>query len=94
MELHGELDILLVADCEHEGRGFAEGAGAIGRHPVLYMKSHGVGSVLYLTLGHCRGHYDLRPLKDFLPELDRGCWDVPEFKTLLERGLHWLQSPG
>jgi type 1 glutamine amidotransferase len=91
MELHGDLDIYLEASCDGVGRGFAEGASAKGRHPVFYQKHHNKGAVLYLTLGHCRGHFDLRPHKDFLPELDRGSWNTPEFNTLLDRSIEWLR---
>ena len=93
MELHGDLDVFLEAECNIKGRGFVEGDNAVGRHPVFYQKAHEKGAILYLTLGHCRGHFDLRPYKDFLPVLDRGSWEIPEFKTLLERGIDWLQSP-
>ena len=39
--------------------------------PVLYERRIGQGGVLYLTLGHCRGHYDLRPLAGFWPHPQR-----------------------
>ena len=92
LELYGDLEVYLEADCNEPGRGFAEGDSAIGKHPVFYSKRHGNGAVLYLTLGHCRGHFDLRPFKDFLPELDRGCWDQKEFQALLSRSILWLHK--
>lgn len=64
MERHGELHVLLETECTEQGTGFVEAADAPGVHPVMYLKQHGRGAVLYNTLGHCRGHYDLQPLAD------------------------------
>ena len=47
------------------GPPLVEADDAPGTHPVFYIKNHGAGAVLYLTLGHCRGHYDLQP-KEFI----------------------------
>jgi len=63
------------------------------RHPVFYLKSHGQGAVLYLTLGHCRGHYDLQPLMEYWPTVDRCAWDLPVFHELLRRGVQWAKEP-
>jgi hypothetical protein len=60
-----------------------------GEHPVLYRRSHGGGEVLYLTLGHVRGRYDLRPLADFYPFVERGAWTLPVYYELLRRGIRW-----
>jgi hypothetical protein len=49
--------------------------------------------VLYLTLGHCRGHYDLQPLMEWWPSVDRCAWDLPVFYELLRRGLDWARAP-
>lgn len=58
-------------------------------HLVAYLRPFGEGSVLYLTLGHCRGHYDMQPQVRWYPEIERGSWDVPEFRELLRRGIRW-----
>lgn len=92
MELHGPLHVLLETECAGPGTGFVEAADAPGVHPVFYLKAHGAGAVLYLTLGHCRGHYDLQPMLDWWPTVDRGAWDLPEFRTLLARGVEWLKA--
>ena len=91
LERHGDLHVLLDAECTEPGTGFVEAADAPGTHPVLYIKRHGAGAVLYLTLGHCRGHYDLQPLADWWPTVDRCAWDLPVFYTLLRRGLEWAK---
>ena len=92
LELHAPLEVLLEAECTAPGTGFVEAANAPGRHPVCYIKNHGSGAVLYLTLGHCRGHYDLQPLLDWWPTVDRCAWDLPVFHELLARGIAWLKA--
>jgi type 1 glutamine amidotransferase len=92
LETHGDLHVLLETECTGPGTGFVEAADAPGAHPVFYIKRHGAGAVLYLTLGHCRGHYDLQPLADWWPTVDRCAWDLPVFHTLLRRGLAWAKG--
>jgi len=57
--------------------------------PVLYLRDYGQGQVLYNTLGHCRGPYDMQPLMDVYPRLERGAWEAPAYRELLRRGLRW-----
>ncbi len=57
--------------------------------PVLYEHRVGQGRVLYLTLGHCRGHYDLQPVAPFWPHPQRCGWNYPVFYELLRRGIRW-----
>ncbi|HET8612241.1 MAG TPA: ThuA domain-containing protein [Sphingomonas sp.] len=92
LETHGPLHVLLHTECSGPGTGFVEAADAPGTHPVFYIKRHGEGAVLYLTLGHCRGHYDLQPLADWWPTVDRCAWDLPVFYTLLRRGIDWAKT--
>jgi type 1 glutamine amidotransferase len=60
--------------------------------PVLYLHPYGKGSVLYLTLGHCRGKYDMQPLIEEYPVPEEGAWRTPEFYELLRRGIHWAMQ--
>ena len=92
MELHGDLHVLLETECTEPGTGFAEAADAPGIHPVMYIKKQGKGAVLYNTLGHCRGHYDLQPLADWWPTIDRCAWDLSVFHDLLRRGIGWIKQ--
>ena len=92
METHGDLHVLLETENDQPGTGFVEAADAPGTHPVFYIKQHGEGAVLYLTLGHCRGHYDLQPMMDWWPTVDRCAWDLPVFHDLLARGVDWLKQ--
>lgn len=93
METYADLQVLLHTEFEGKAEGFVEEDWPKARHPVLYLRSLGQGGVLYLTLGHCRGHYDLQPLMDWWPSVDRCAWDLPVFYTLLRRGLGWAKEP-
>jgi type 1 glutamine amidotransferase len=92
LETHGDLHVLLDTECTGPGIGFVEAEDAPGTYPVFYIKRHGAGAVLYLTLGHCRGHYDLQPMMDWWPTVDRCAWDLPVFYDLLRRGIGWLKE--
>ncbi len=56
--------------------------------PQLYVKEHGEGGVLYLTLGHCCGRFDMHPLMVEAP-VNRGAWDDPMFRDIVRRGIRW-----
>lgn len=94
MELHGDLHVLLDTEFEGEATGFADEKWPRGRHPVFYIKQHGDGAVLYNTLGHCRGHYDMQPFLDWWPNVERCAWDLPVFHDLLRRGIDWCKDRG
>lgn len=92
LETHGNLHVLLETEFEGDGTGFAEVKWKKAKQPVFYIHPVGKGAVLYLTLGHCRGHYDLQPLLDWWPTVDRCAWDLPVFYDLLRRGLAWIKA--
>ncbi len=58
----------------------------------MYLHPQGKGEVLYLTLGHCRGKYNMRPLIDVYPRVERCAWEYPVFTELLRRGLRWAKG--
>jgi len=89
METYGDLHVMLHAEFEGEAAGFVEDKWAPARHPVFYIHEIGEGAVLYLTLGHCRGHYDMQPMVEFYPQIERCAWDKPEFYELLRRGIRY-----
>jgi len=91
-EYHGHLHTLLETEFEGEATGFVEADWPRAKHPVFYLHPVGDGTVLYLTLGHCRGHYDMQPLMDFYPAPERGSWDLPVFYDLLRRGIAWAKE--
>ena len=59
------------------------------RHLVAYLRPLGDGAVLYNTLGHCRGHYDMKPAMDYYPKIERCSWEHPQYYEMLRRGIRW-----
>jgi type 1 glutamine amidotransferase len=57
--------------------------------PVLYLKPTGLGAVCYFTLGHCRGPLYMQDFMPEYPNLERGSWEVAEYRTVLRRCLRW-----
>lgn len=92
VERHGDLHVLLDTEFGGDATGFDEHEWDHARHPVLYIKAQGDGAVLYNTLGHCRGHYDMQPFLDWWPQVDRCAWDLPVFYDLLRRGITWAKE--
>jgi type 1 glutamine amidotransferase len=89
-ELHPPFEVLLHTRWSGEAKGFADRDWSSDEpRPVMYVKQVGAGEVLYLTLGHARGRYDMRPLMDEYTQVERGSWKVPAFHELLRRGMRW-----
>lgn len=63
------------------------------QQPILYIHPYGDGEVLYLTLGHCRGKYDMQPIVEEYPVPEEGAWRTDEFYELLRRGIQWAMQP-
>ncbi len=93
MRTYGDLHVLLDTEFGGDAPGFVENQWEKARHAVFYIHEVGEGAVLYLTLGHCRHHYDMQPLLDYWPTVDRCAWDQPVFYELLRRGLRWAIEP-
>lgn len=83
------MRVLLDTEFAGETPRFTRSHWGYARHPVLYERRLGLGSVLYFTLGHCRGPHDMRPLMDVYPRVERGAWSSPVFRTLLGRCIDW-----
>ena len=99
-EYHGEQHGLLHTHFTGEAPGFAAHtwpdaavAGSSERHLVLYLHPYAAGEVLYCTLGHCRGKYDMRPMIAEYPSVERGSWKLPVYHELLRRGIRWAAAP-
>lgn len=86
------LEVLLATEFEGRAAGFTQADWSHAQHPVFYIRRLGEGAVLYLTLGHCRGHYDMQPVLAYWPTVDRGSWETPVFHDLLRRGLDWAKA--
>jgi type 1 glutamine amidotransferase len=85
---------LLHTTWRGEARGFVESDWTRGpdRHLIMYLRPLGDGAVLYNTLGHCRGHYDMVPLTDHYPQVERCSWEQPAFHELLRRSIRWARG--
>lgn len=89
-EYHGEIRPLLETRFTGEATGFIERDWPDDApRLVMYLHPVGVGEVLYYTLGHCRGHYDMQPMIDHYPRIERGAWELPVHDELLRRALPW-----
>jgi type 1 glutamine amidotransferase len=88
------LQPLLHTTFSGEATGFAEvdWSGGDPTHLVMYLRPLGDGAVLYNTLGHCRGHYDMVPVLDHYPRVERCSWDRPAYYELLRRSLRWAMG--
>jgi len=88
------LQPLLHTEFQGTARGFFETdwTDCDSDHLVMYLRPLGAGAVLYNTLGHCRSHYDMVPMKPYYPNVDRCSWDLPVFYELLRRSLRWARG--
>lgn len=89
VEQHGPIEPLLTTRFGGPTPGFDPAERAEADVPVVYLRAAGAGAVLYNTLGHCRGHYDLAPLAPWWPHPDRCAWSYPVYHELLRRGIAW-----
>lgn len=93
----GSLHDLLHTTWTGEAKGFAEADWtSFDRHRVMYLRPLGAGTVLYNTLGHCRGHYDMTMVPGggipYYPKIERGSWAVPQYYELLRRSIRWAKG--
>jgi type 1 glutamine amidotransferase len=90
------LHVLANTRWNGEARGFVESdwSATDPEHLVIYLRPLGAGAVLYNTLGHCRGHYDMVPRADYYPDIERCSWDVPQYHEMLRRGIRWALGEG
>jgi type 1 glutamine amidotransferase len=88
------LEPLLHTKWQGDARGFVEHDWTDGpeEHLVMYLRPLGEGAVLYNTLGHCRGHYDMVPAMDYYPQIERGSWEHTAYYELLRRSLRWARG--
>jgi len=96
-EYHGTLVPLLETRWTGDTGGFAESSWPVDEpRLVLYRRPLGDGGVLYNTLGHCRGPWDMLdpPFNGMrLPGVERGSWVLPVYYELLRRGIAWAKEP-
>ena len=88
---------LLHTNWSGDAKGFEEADWSLDtagtdEHLIMYLRELGDGAVLYNTLGHCRGHYDMAPLVDYYPRIERCSWEQPAYYELLRRSLRWARG--
>ena len=88
------LEPLLHTIWQGDARGFVEHDWTSGpdEHLVMYLRPLGAGAVLYNTLGHSRGHYDMAPAVAYYPTIERGSWEHPAYYEILRRSLRWARG--
>jgi|TARA_B110000438_G_C15800624_1_gene644989 type 1 glutamine amidotransferase len=86
----GEQLVLLEASYSEPSSGYARSDYGTDRdsHPQMYVHPWGKGEVLYLSLGHCAGKHDMKPIRDVIPVV-RGSWNSSVYYELLRRGIRW-----
>lgn len=89
-----EIDTLMQTRFEGEATGFVDADWPETVVPILYTRDIGEGRIVYNTLGHCRGHYDLPDMEPFYAHPERCAWDYPVYYDLLRRGLGWAMRTG
>jgi len=91
MELREDLDVLLDTEFSGECPGFeVSHSGSRTRHPVLFTRKEGDGEVVYFTLGHCRGRFDVTDLGIAdTGVVDRVAWESQEYREVLRRCVAW-----
>ncbi len=89
-KFHGDIHTLLHTDFTGEATGFVHADWPDAeKRPVYYINKMGDGEVLYLNLGHCRGHYDMQPMVEYYPVIERGSWESEQYYELLRRGMRY-----
>lgn len=96
-EMTAEVEPLLETRWTGTTQGFAEANWPVDEpRYVMYRRALERGCVLYFTLGHCRSHWDMKhaPFNGMKwPTVDRGSWELAEYRELLRRGLAWAIAP-
>lgn len=89
-EPQGKQIVLLEASYSEPSVGYVKSDYGTDKesHPQMYLHPQGQGEVLYLSLGHCSGKHDMKPMVDIQPVV-RGSWESPVYYELLRRGIRW-----
>lgn len=86
------IKVLMQTRFAGEATGFVDAQWPETIVPVLYLRDHGKGGILYNTLGHCRSHYDVTELVPFWDHPERCAWNYPVYYETLRRGLRWAMG--
>lgn len=88
-ETTAPIETLMQTRFAGEATGFVDADWPETAVPILYTRDIGRGRVVYNTLGHCRGHYDLPGMEDFWAHPERGAWNYEVYHEMLRRGIRW-----
>ncbi len=89
-KMHGEHELLMYSEYSGTCDGWINSDfNNDDKRAVYYIKKTGDGEVLYLNLGHCRGHWDMEPVAEYYPEIEKGSWERPQYYELLRRGIKY-----
>ena len=89
-----DIDTLMQTRFEGKAEGFTAEDWPETVVPILYTRDIGEGRIVYNTLGHCRGHYDLPGIQDFYPHKELCAWNYDVYYDLLRRGIAWAMREG
>ena len=92
-KMHGENELLMYSEYTGTCEGWINSDFTDNETRSLLHKEDRKGEVLYLNLGHCRGHWDMEPVAEYYPEIEKGSWEKPEYYELLRRGLRYCAAP-
>lgn len=92
MKQKAPIKVLMQTRFDGEATGFTEANYSNVVVPILYLRDHGKGGVLYNTLGHCRSHFDVIELLPFWTHPERCSWNYPVYYETLRRGIRWAMS--
>ena len=88
-EFEGQIHTLLESRYTAKAEGYViEQLKDDAPRPQLYLHPYGGGEVLYCTLGHCRGKYDMQPLMPVC-SIERCSWESPVYYEILRRSILW-----
>lgn len=89
-EFFGDYECLLETEFSGTAKGFQKSNWRKnGRVPIMYLHPWEDNEILYLNLGHARGHYDMQPLMSYYQNIERGSWKSKQFYELIRRGIRW-----
>ena len=86
------IRVLMQTRFTGEATGFVDADWHDAVVPILYLRDIDAGQILYNTLGHCRGHFDVPGIQPFYDHPERCAWDYPVYYDLLRRGLRWAMG--
>ncbi len=84
-----EIETLMLTRFTGEATGFTNAEWQDAEVPILYRRKYARGEIVYCTLGHCRGHYDVAVFTPFWPHPERCAWNYPIYYDLMRRCLKW-----